>query len=387
MGELGVAHINPYLDRVEQHKQIETLSIFMHAVHTKQLVSVRTTGLMASKTCREHVASVAETLILTGRADPRFDLDGKLSRVLSKQIKGYESVDKAKKQQQCLPVGIIEIFCARKTERNSTKALQENYLFAFFFAMRACEFLKTSGTERKTICVRLNGIIFIKDNKILPPKSNEIELADKVAVRFEDQKNSDRNCIRHAARTSKASLCPVRAAAKIVRRLQQMHAKENSSIYIFQDNNGRPRELTDNMSLIALREFIENLPEKEALGLREADIGNRTLRLSAAMAMKLNEAADADTMLHGRWKSTAYLDYIRPQTQAFAATMSAKRIGAPAGMSLMTNTETFQNQYDTNSQIVQTQNQMFETTNVDLESLLGPQGQDSTGVATITAIW
>jgi hypothetical protein len=382
------ANINHYLDKLERHKQIELLSAFMHAVHTKQLVTIRTTGLMASKTCREHVASVAETLVLSGRRDPRYDLDGKLSRILSKQIKGYESVDKAKKQQQCIPVGIIERFCERATTSNATKALQENYLFAFFFAMRACEFLKTSGAERKTICVRLNGIIFIKDNKILPPSSNNIEVADKVAVRFEDQKNNDRNCIRHAARTNKPTLCPVRAAAKIVRRLQSLKADENSFIYLFRDNEGKTRELTAQISLIVLREFIKHLPEKEALGLRETDIGNRTLRSSAAMAMKLNDASDSDIMLHGRWKSDAYLDYIRPQTASFAATMSAKMIGQPAIMFSTTNTKTFQNQYDRNNQLNQTQNQMFETIDGDLESLLGPQGQGTANeVATITAIW
>ena len=142
------------------------------------------------------------------------------------------------------------------------------------------------------------------------------------------------------------------------------------------------------MSLIVLQEFIKHLTEKESLGLREADIGNRTLRSSAAMAMKLNDASDSDIMLHGRWKSDAYLDYIRPQTASFAAAMSAKMIGQPAIMFSTTNTETFQNQYDRNNQLNQTQNQMFETIDGDLESLLGPQGQGTANkVATITAIW
>jgi hypothetical protein len=230
--------------------------------------------------------------------------------------------------------------------------------------------------------VRLKGIIFIKNNKILPPTSKEIESADKVAVRFENQKNGERNCIRHAARTNKPTLCPVRAAAKIVRRLQNLKVNEDSFIYLFRDNEGNARELTAQMSLIALRTFIKHTPEKEALGLREADIGNRTLRSSAAMAMKLNYASDSDIMLHGRWKSDAYLDYIRPQTASFAATMSAKMIGQPAIMFSTTNTETFENQYDQN------QNQMFAETDNGLETILGPQGQDTADeVATITAIW
>jgi hypothetical protein len=346
---------------------------------------------MASKTCREHAASVAEALVLSGRRDPRYDLDGKLSRLLSKQIKGYETDDPAKQQQQCLPVGLIEQFCEQKSNDKARQALQQNYLFAFFFAMRACEFLKVQGKERKTVCIRLNGIIFIKENKILPPTAPNINEADKVAVHFEDQKNSDRNCIRHAAKTSRQNLCPVRAAAQIVRRLQALQAKQDDFIYLYKNNKGEIKELSDNMSLIALREYVNNIPERDALGLRPNKIGNRTLRSSAAMAMKLNQAADSDIMLHGRWKSNAFLDYIRPQTAEFATRMSELMIGTPAIMFSTTNADTFNKQYNTNqvqAQVQeQNQNQMFTATTDNLENILAPTGQVLGEVCTITATW
>jgi len=317
-------------------------------------------------------------------------LDGKLSRLLHKQIKGYENDDPAKKQQQCLPVGVIERFCEQRTESKAQQALQDNYLFAFFFAMRACEFLSVKGS-RKTVCIRLNGIIFIKDNKILPPTAININEADKVAVHFEDQKNSDQNCVRHASRTNMPTLCPVRAAANIVQRLQAIPAKQDDFIYPYKDKNGNVRELTETLSLVALREFITNLPERDSLGLQPKEIGNRTLRSSAAMAMKLNEANDSDIMLHGRWKSSAFLDYIRPQTTTFADKMSKLMVGAPAIMFSTTNVNTFNNQYlenqNRNQEQNNNQNQMFRATTENLENILATSSQGIGAVCTITATW
>jgi hypothetical protein len=207
--------------------------------------------------------------------------------------------------------------------------------------------------------------------------------------RFEDQKNSDRNCIRHASRTNKPTLCPVRAAANIVNRMRSIQAKQDDFIYLYKDNKGKIRELSDNLSLAALREFVANLPERDALGLEAENIGNRTLRSSAAMAMKLNEASDSDIMLQGRWKSNAFLDYIRPQTATFADRMSNLMIGEPAIMYSMTNTSTFQQQYSENQNQAQQQeqNQMSIDTEESLESLLGPQGQGIVEVAAIKAFW
>jgi hypothetical protein len=171
--------------------------------------------------------------------------------------------------------------------------------------------------------------------------------------------------------------------------MHAMNASEQDFIYLFQDQNGRRKQLTDTISRTALREFVKQLPEKEALGLRANEIGNRTLRSSAAMAMNLNDASDSDIMLHGRWKSNAFLDYIRPQTNAFAAAMSARMIGAPAVMFSTTNTNTFDLQYtNSRSENQNSQNnQMFRITETNLENLLGPMGQSGFGLANITATW
>ena len=106
------------MDSIEQHKQIKFFSAFTQADREKRLDFIRTSGTMASKTCKEHFASVATTFVFTRRQDPRFDLDRQLSRVLLKQAKGSDKRDNDKMQQQAIPIKIIKGFCTQQTTYN-----------------------------------------------------------------------------------------------------------------------------------------------------------------------------------------------------------------------------------------------------------------------------
>ena len=48
-------------------------------------------------------------------------------------------------------------------------------------------------------------------------------------------------------------------------------------------------------------------------GFHPEEIGNRSIRSGAAMALFLNDVSSDKIMILGRWKSKAFLDYIRPQ--------------------------------------------------------------------------
>ena len=48
-------------------------------------------------------------------------------------------------------------------------------------------------------------------------------------------------------------------------------------------------------------------------GFHPHEIGNRSIRPGAAMALFLSDHSPAKIMILGRWKSDAFLDYIRPQ--------------------------------------------------------------------------
>jgi hypothetical protein len=52
--------------------------------------------------------------------------------------------------------------------------------------------------------------------------------------------------------------------------------------------------------------------------------------------MALNGATDSEIQLYGRWRSRAFLDYLRPEVAAFAAPMSRRMIQQSAA--IFTNT-------------------------------------------------
>ncbi len=60
-------------------------------------------------------------------------------------------------------------------------------------------------------------------------------------------------------------------------------------------------------------------------GIAESEIGTRSIRSGAAMALALQGGnSDKKIMMLGRWKSVAFLDYIRPQVLEWAGDMSSE---------------------------------------------------------------
>ena len=57
-------------------------------------------------------------------------------------------------------------------------------------------------------------------------------------------------------------------------------------------------------------------------GFEPADIGNKSIRSGAAMALALNDHSPYKIMVLGRWASDAFLFYIRPQVLEWANNMS-----------------------------------------------------------------
>ena len=62
------------------------------------------------------------------------------------------------------------------------------------------------------------------------------------------------------------------------------------------------------------------------LGFSAEDIGCHSLRSGAAMAMKLAGVSEYTIMIIGRWKSLAFLDYIRKQVAQFSFDVSDRML-------------------------------------------------------------
>ena len=119
-------------------------------------------------------------------------------------------------------------------------------------------------------------------------------------------------------------LCPVQAAARVVKRLLKVNPSPDYFTYINADKNGRLWDLTAKAALAHLRCFIASVDP--VFGLKPTEIGLHSLRSSAAMAIYLNGIPVYTIMLLGRWSSDAFLRYIRKQVNEFSSNVSNKMI-------------------------------------------------------------
>jgi hypothetical protein len=76
------------------------------------------------------------------------------------------------------------------------------------------------------------------------------------------------------------------------------------------------------------------------LGIRQSEIGTRSIRSGAAMAMYLVKVPVFLIMLIGRWSSTAFLKYIRKQVQEFSQGIFSKMIQVQSFKHVQNPTET-----------------------------------------------
>ena len=86
-------------------------------------------------------------------------------------------------------------------------------------------------------------------------------------------------------------------------------------------DKGNVREITSAHVRTQLRAAAASVG-REKLGFHPDEIGCHFLRSGAAMAMKLAGVSEYTIMIIGRWKSMAFLEYIRKQVAEFSIDIS-----------------------------------------------------------------
>ena len=203
------------------------------------------------------------------------------------------------------------------------KAISWLLIGAIFFAMRSCEYLKTSGEETKrTKIIRLRNVIFKKGRKVLFHDNPDLENADLVQITFEYQKNDKRDVKIHMFKSGDKLLCPVIAWATTIRRLRNISsATDNTEVCTFQDDKGKISLLQAVHVRSRLRAIVTLLGMEE-LGFDKDDIGLHSIRSGGAMAMFLSGISVIVIQRVGRWSSEAFLEYIREQVESFTLDVS-----------------------------------------------------------------
>jgi hypothetical protein len=191
------------------------------------------------------------------------------------------------------------------------------YLGMFFFAGRCCEYCETAeGGRTKRLTV--GDITFRTDDK------KEIEIQDEtdlgkakyVTLRFRDQKNGDKHDKRTQGKTGKKELDPVNRIGWAVLRIKRRVTDWNGDTEICTVGTVSNRlRITDQIALETVRHICQMYGGRKAFGFSPGEIGNKSLRSGAAMALALSPKNHSEMriMILGRWRSNAFMAYIRPQ--------------------------------------------------------------------------
>jgi hypothetical protein len=200
----------------------------------------------------------------------------------------------------------------------------------FFFATRPCEIVRTkSPGQTKTL--ELRDIVFRDQSRrvLLHTDDSLLTRAEFVTVTWRNQKNGKRMDSRTQRRTLDRLLCPANRLGRAVQRV--LHSVPNATPHtllcaLYNSTTQQTTHLQDEFTLNLLRSTCAMFGGKSTFGFQPHEIGNRSIRSGAAMALFLKDHSTAKIMILGRWSSDAFLAYIRPQVLEWTNNMSRDMI-------------------------------------------------------------
>jgi len=283
---------------------------------------------LASGTIKNTISDVSSTFRENGRPNPTKDDDLQLSFVLQRQFRAFKNKDPKEKQQKAIPVCVIaEIAKRQLTEQQCT--ISQLTILAFFFAMRSCEYVKVPQQEkRRTEILRLRNLRFFKNGRLIDHNDPSLEYADCLNVTFEMQKKDEKNDTTTQMASGDITLCPVRAAAAIVRRIRSYPGSTNDTPISAIWRCDCIDHITSKQIANALRDAVSAILAigEDFLHIAPTEIGTHSIRSGAAMAMFLGGCPVFLIMMIGRWSSDAFLRYIRKQVEEFNHDVSRKML-------------------------------------------------------------
>ena len=321
---IGLEH-NLFLDEFTRHQRIKIFGAFAVALREGRF-SKRANGTMASKSVKSSIDLVAATFRENGYGNPTRDEDLDTAFLLQRQYRALAKGDAKEKQQKALPVDVIRTVAHNQTTE-TTQATAQLIIGAFFFACRSCEYLKVSRPGQ-TKQLRIRNLQFARNGTVIPNTSPNLNEADCVSITFEMQKNDMKHETVTQWATNDLVMCPVRAWAAIVSRiLKYKGATEETHVSAVWRK--KKIEYIDATTVISALQVAVKAYGESALGIEAHEIGTHSLRSGAAMAMYLGGCPVYSIMLIGRWRSTAFLQYIRKQIAEFTFDVSQKMLTVP----------------------------------------------------------
>jgi len=300
---------------------------------------------MVSSSIRDTIGCLAKTFRERGRDSPFHVPNGvaggePLHPRIKDLLKGFASQDRPTSKQKAIPPDFLRDMIKLASLGPVEHRHMANLIIgAYFFAMRACEFCATEKPGKTKKLIMKNVTFRDRDNRIVGHNDHNLrEKAEVVTICFEIQKNGTRMEKRSQKRTGLSDLCPVLAWASVISRVIEDFSGEGNPddrpvcSYLAE---GIRCEVTSTQVLKFLQATCELYEGEIRYGISPEEIGTRSIRSGAAMALAVQGGhSDREIMVLGRWKSTAFLQYIRPQVIEWSASMSKKMITVPKFLDL-----------------------------------------------------
>jgi hypothetical protein len=258
---------------------------------------------------------------------------GSMPLTLKRQLDAYKAQDPNEKRQKAVPISVIHKVSQLYSTSNDplSSACSQLIVGAFFFAMRSCEYSKTTSPTESTTTklLKLRNIRFFNNSKIITHDHPDLASADIVSITFESQKNKTKFQTISLHRSS-SKLCPVSIWATIVKRIRSYpSANDSTNVNAYQSSKGRLLHVSSSQIRQKLR-LAASLLGSKTLGFEVNELGCHSLRSGSAMAMYLARIPVTTIQLIGRWKSDAFLWYIREQVDCFTSNVASEMARAPS---------------------------------------------------------
>ena len=206
--------------------------------------------------------------------------------------------------------------------------------------------------------IQLGGVKFLTKNyKAIQHSDPYLPwTAAFVWVLFEEQKNAEKCKARTQSLSEDKKLCLVRCLVQAVRRVLKYvpGADEDTPLCsIHSKPHHKSDFITNSYTLKLLRNRCALGGGKGTFGFDPHKIGNKSLRSGAAMGLLLKRRSSDEVMILGRWKTKAFLDYIRPQVVELTTGLSKDMISfdtffelCSRSMTIRENSEPLMRHYD-----------------------------------------
>jgi hypothetical protein len=288
---------------------------------------------MVASTLRAAASHLAASFRGRFQQSPVHVKDGsKLWPTLRALLKAFDNVDPPPLRQKAITPRLLrrlfQLSHKRRLRANEYDHAADLIIGAFFFAMRSCEYTLTAIPGR-TKRVTLGNLIFRDAQKHVITHSDPslLSKAEFITIVFADQKNGTKMDARTQRRTGDRVLCPILRWGRAVQRIiRSIEGYSDATPLCTVNAYGEIKLITNTFTKLLLRHTCSLYGGHQTFGFHPHEIGNRSIRSGAAMALFLMDHSSAKIMILGRWSSDAFLVYIRPQVLEWTNSMSLDMI-------------------------------------------------------------